>query len=268
MFDRDLIFDFGLHEGWDSRFYLDKGFQVVGLEANPHFCICAHKTFAREIAHDRFYLVDKALSAADESYVTFFVRHDADGWSSLFKDVAERDGQPSQPIRVATTTTSHLFDQHGVPYYVKCDIEGADRIFVEQLISERRRPPFVSVEIDSLVLPELLRQAEYDRFQIVDQSRLQFDRPPDPPREGRFVDITFNGKMSGLFGRELEPSRWVTFDDIYAQIKLWKKLPKMNRTLEYGLRQWGRVTSRGWLNKSSWLDVHATTQAMLAASTA
>ena len=34
-FDRHLIFDFGLHEGWDSRFYLDKGFRdekLAGLD--------------------------------------------------------------------------------------------------------------------------------------------------------------------------------------------------------------------------------------------
>ena len=266
MFDRNLIFDFGLHEGGDSRFYLDKGFRVIGLEANPRFCITAREEFAQDIAHGRFQLVDKALSTEDDSCVSFFIRDDADGWSSLFKDAAERDGRPSVPITVSTTTTSRLFDQFGVPYYVKCDIEGGDTIFVEQLIAERRRPPFVSVEIDSLEIAQLLQQAGYDRFQIVDQSRLQFSRPPRPPREGRFVDITFNGKMSGLFGRELKPKRWATFEDVAAQITLWKKLTQINSVLEYGLRRWGKWTSRGWLNKSSWLDIHATTQAMLEAA--
>jgi FkbM family methyltransferase len=263
MFDRNLIFDFGLHSGMDSRFYLNKGFRVVGLEANPRFCIAAREEFARDIADDKFRLVEKALSTSDDSHVTFFVRDDSDGWSSLFKDVAERDGRPSHSIEVATTTTSRLFDQEGVPYYIKCDIEGADRIFLEQLTAERRRPPFVSVEIDSVELLELLRQAGYDRFQIVDQSRLKFDRPPRPAREGRFVDLTFTGEMSGLFGRELEPSRWSTFEDAVARIKLWKRLPKLNPVLEYGLRRWGKLTKRGWLNKSSWLDVHATTKAAI-----
>jgi FkbM family methyltransferase len=164
MFDHNLIFDFGLHEGRDSRFYLDKGFRVIGLEANPRFCITAREEFAQDIAHERFRLVDKALSTEDDSCVSFFIRDDADGWSSLFKDAAERDGRPSVPITVSTTTTSRLFDQFGVPYYVKCDIEGGDTIFVEQLIAELRRPPFVSVEIDSLEIAQLLQQAGYDRF--------------------------------------------------------------------------------------------------------
>jgi hypothetical protein len=72
--------------------------------------------------------------------------------------------------------------------------------------------------------------------------------------------------MSGLFGRELKPKRWATFEDVAAQITLWKKLNQINSVLEYGLRRWGKLTSRGWLNKSSWLDIHATTQAMLEAA--
>jgi hypothetical protein len=30
-----LVFDLGMHRGLDTRFYLDKGFSVVALEANP-----------------------------------------------------------------------------------------------------------------------------------------------------------------------------------------------------------------------------------------
>src|SRR5258705_12955233 len=98
MIDCNLIFDFGLHEGCDSRFYLNKGFRVVGLEANPRFGIAARKQFAHEIADERFHLVDRALSPEGVSHVMFFVRDDSDGWSSLYKDVAERDGRPSRPI--------------------------------------------------------------------------------------------------------------------------------------------------------------------------
>ncbi len=32
---RDLIFDLGMHTALDTKFYLDKGFRVVAVEANP-----------------------------------------------------------------------------------------------------------------------------------------------------------------------------------------------------------------------------------------
>ena len=31
----DLIYDVGMHDGDDTAYYLDKGFQVVAVEANP-----------------------------------------------------------------------------------------------------------------------------------------------------------------------------------------------------------------------------------------
>jgi hypothetical protein len=34
-FERDLIYDIGLHKGEDSEFYLKKGFRVVAIEALP-----------------------------------------------------------------------------------------------------------------------------------------------------------------------------------------------------------------------------------------
>ena len=33
--EKKLIFDFGVHLGKDSLFYLQKGFRVIGIEANP-----------------------------------------------------------------------------------------------------------------------------------------------------------------------------------------------------------------------------------------
>ncbi|MBK5957041.1 hypothetical protein CCR97_02260 [Rhodoplanes elegans] len=258
--DRGLVFDLGLHEGHDTRYYLDKGFRVVALEANPRFCATAQASFAgRDCV-----VVERALASEADREITFYVRDDSTGWSSLFQDVAERDGRPSTAVRVATTTTSALFDTYGVPYYVKCDIEGADGIFVAQLVADGRAPPFVSVEIDDLEMAEQLRAAGYDRFQIVNQAHLRLYRPPNPAREGRYVPIAFHGKMSGPFGRELPPNRWVTFDALAAQLRRYQSLPELGWLQRKLLRRWGKLTNRGWLIGQSWLDVHATTAAELA----
>ena len=32
---KDLIYDFGMHKGEDTEFYLRKGFRVIAFEANP-----------------------------------------------------------------------------------------------------------------------------------------------------------------------------------------------------------------------------------------
>jgi hypothetical protein len=46
----DLIFDLGMHNAADTKFYLDKGFRVVALEANPALAGAAQSWLAREYA--------------------------------------------------------------------------------------------------------------------------------------------------------------------------------------------------------------------------
>jgi FkbM family methyltransferase len=253
--DRHLIYDLGVHEGHDTQFYLDKGFKVVGLEANPRFCKKASEAFANR----DFVLVERALYTDKDREISFYVRDDLDGWSSVFQGVAERDGHSSKIVRVKTTSLTEMFDAYGVPHYVKCDIEGADAIFAAQLNEDGRLPSFVSVEFDELDLPGQLRNAGYDRFQIVNQAHLRLYRPPLPAREGGHVQISFHGKMSGLFGYELPAQRWVTFEEIVEQFRVYQSLPSLNWLHRKSLRRWGKLTKRGWLIAQGWLDIHATT---------
>jgi len=263
MFQRDLIFDLGMHEGQDARFYLDKGFRVVAVEANPDLCERARTRFAAEAADGRLQLVDRAIWTEADARVPFHIRDDRTLWSSVFLKDAERDRNPSRAIKVETITLQRLAAEFGLPYYVKCDIEGADRILAEQLVAVPERPPFVSLEFGSLEIAALLREAGYDRFQIVNQGHLRLWRPPRPAREGRFVEAAFHGETSGLFGRELDPRQWVDFDRLKMRFELWQRLPRMNRLAAFGLRRWGKLTNQGWLIGRGWLDLHATTERML-----
>ena len=69
-----------------------------------------------------------------------------DDWSSALENWAEKEGHEYQEIIVLAITLSDFFDEYCVPYYIKCDIEGADRTFTEQLLKDGRMLAFVSVE--------------------------------------------------------------------------------------------------------------------------
>jgi hypothetical protein len=71
-------------------------------------------------------------------------------------------------------------------------------------------------------------------------------RPPNPPREGSFADVTFNGHMSGLFGRELPVERWLQFDDAAGLFVQFTGLARRDASLAHG-----------------WLDLHAAKSAAL-----
>jgi FkbM family methyltransferase len=245
-YQTDLIYDLGMHVALDTKFYLDKGFRVVSLEANPALCDAAAKTHAGAIASGHLTIVDRALWYGSDETISFYLNPTKEDWSSAFKGWAEKGGHASQEISVKTITLSRMFDLYGVPYFIKCDIEGADQLFVQQLLADSRRPAFVSIEAISLEALALLYAAGYDRVQIVNQAFNGFVTPPNPSREGKFAHVQFNGHMSGLFGRELAPEGWQTFSVASEDYLAFRKLHDRNELLAHG-----------------WLDFHVASSATL-----
>jgi len=246
VFEPDLVFDLGMHKAFDAKFYLDKGFRVVALEANPQLVAAASTMHADAIRAGRLTIVDRAFWSAPDEAVSFFLNPVKEDWSSVFKGWAEKGGHPSKEIKVSTVTLSRMFDLYGVPYYLKCDIEGADEMFTQQLLRDNRRPAFVSIEAISLDALATLFAAGYDCVQIINQALIGSVVPPNPAREGKHVSVKFNGHMSGLFGRELDPKRWISFSAA-AEIYLdFIKLKRRDDRLAYG-----------------WIDFHVTSRTIL-----
>ena len=139
-----------------------------------------------------------------------------------------------------TISLATLFDRFGVPYYVKCDIEGGDRMFAESLQRIGLLPKYVSIEFTRIEDVAHLFVAGYRRFQVVNQFLHAYTVPPQPAREGAFVDAAFDGETSGLFGKELPTDQWVSF-------------PRVSRLLQ----DWARLRDRAPQLTPGWLDVHA-----------
>jgi len=255
------IFDIGLHEGCDAAFYLKKGFRVVGVEANPELVREAKMRFAGEIARRQLILVDKAVSRKPDKRIPFYQRRDKNGWSSIYREAAERDAEQSTVVDVETVSIGQLFEEHGIPYYLKGDIEGADAVLLEQIAGARKKPLYVSLEFDpgSDSLIDGLLKAGYSRFQLINQGHLRLFTPPNPSREGLYVSQCFHGKMSGLFGRELDPSHWVDERTIRRQWQTWQHIAAggFTRPRRFFYKQYGKVTRKTWCIGSGWMDIHA-----------
>lgn len=256
---QDLIFDVGCHLGEDAAYYLQKGFVVVAVEANPELCARLKQQFSREITSNRFVLVDKAI-AERAGDVEFFVNAKASIWGTIRPDVAQRNaegGAPSEKVSVPSIRFASLIEQFGTPYYLKVDIEGADDLCLEGLLPFEDRPKFVSVEmearspLDVLRTVRLLDKLGYRKYKIVDQKQIPEQTPPSPAREGTYANHRFSLGSTGLFGRELDG--FVSRNAFVAQyaalfltnkmLGLCKRLPALRRLVP---------TSSG-----SWYDLHA-----------
>ena len=192
-----LIYDLGMNNGDDTDFYLKRGFRVVSVEANPALCRLAEARFAEEIATGRLTIIAAAIGAHDGE-VTFHVNLNNHHWSSTDLNWAGRNGSICEAITVECVTLASLYARHGVPHFMKIDVEGADLMVLEQVVAGPTLPDYLSIEDCRFGLDyaRILSEAGYEVFQLIDQSGIAGTRDP-------VSGHVFPAGSSGLFGPDL-----------------------------------------------------------------
>jgi FkbM family methyltransferase len=259
--EKDLIFDFGMHDGADTEFYLRKGFRVVAVEADPLLASAARERFTREIAQGRLTVVNKAV-AADSGHVILH-RVDNTLWSTIEDDraaLAVRKGSDHHDVEVEAITSAELLREFGVPYYLKIDIEGLDTVALKGLAKSTDRPKYISIEAERRDLQSVRAELAifaslgYDRFKVVAQHFVHFQQEPNPPREGLSAG-TPKAESSGLFGEDL-PGAWVTAAEA---LDAYRK-PLFNHYLTGSdaliKSRWLRATLKRMGFRAGWYDTH------------
>jgi FkbM family methyltransferase len=177
----DLIFDIGMHEGWDTAYYLARGFRVVAVDANPALCQATREKFSKEIAYGRLTVLNLGI-AASRGDLDFYITRNKTDWSSFRKDFAERFDGDVEVVTIRCVTLDDLLTDFGVPYDLKIDIEGHDREAVVSLANWKNDlPRFVSVEATVGDFCQLMVPLGYQGFKIINQVYIAHV----PPLEGR-----------------------------------------------------------------------------------
>jgi FkbM family methyltransferase len=261
----DLIFDVGLHLGEDSAYYLRKGYRVVAVEANPALVEQTLKRFADD---DRITILNGAIERGRET-IPFYIDKNSvwgtvdTGWASRNKHL----GSSQELISVPIIDISSIFQQFGVPYYLKLDIEGRERVILDVLRHLPEKPRFLSMESEKVRFRELLRDLfklsslGYRRFKIVQQRDIPNSTIKTTDRWGHPLEYTFEPHASGPFGDDL-PGRWLTLPEtiarfvaifasyrIFGDYGLLFRIPKGRAVYERIARRFGRLPG--------WHDTHA-----------
>jgi FkbM family methyltransferase len=141
---------------------------VVAVEANPVLVQRAKSSLRAYLESGQLQLVNAAVHSQDGN-VQLTVCGDDLGSSSIFHDrVAERS--PAGTFSISAMSAKRLFETYGVPFYLKIDIEGADKLCVYALTRETK-PPYLSFEIDD-ELEQLLAHLGsigFTQFKIINQ---------------------------------------------------------------------------------------------------
>ena len=265
----DLIYDVGAHKGEDAEFYLLKGFRVVAIEAVPALCNDIRVRLRSYLESGQLSLINAAI-ADRAGPTTFFINRRISVYGTVCENWAKRNelfGAPSDKATVNGIRFSDVLAEHGIPYYLKVDIEGSDLLCLHALKLFRPRPKYVSIEsatvqwADALEEFSLLRALGYSKFKLVQQRDIPKQRCPNPPAEGRYVDHRFEKGSSGLFGDEL-PGEWMSEREALKSYRtkflryrlvgdeslLWRS--------KYGQHLYNRYATR--LLRVGWYDTHAT----------
>ena len=176
--DADLIYDVGMHQGDDTAAYLEAGYRVVAIEADPTLVAAARDRFAEPLADGRLTLLDCAIGPENDRR-PFWISSNSE-YSSFSRQNASKWGTTCHPIEVRTRRFEDVLEEYGIPYYLKVDIEHADHYCLEALPSSDL-PAFLSFEKDRLHDLLLARDLGYSRFKLIDQETFrQLIHPPEP----------------------------------------------------------------------------------------
>jgi FkbM family methyltransferase len=220
----DLVYDVGMHNGKDTAAFLAERFRVVAIEANPAYAAAARAQFAEAISTRRLHLVEAAIAEHDGTTEFFLCRTPDTAWSTLEPDVARNrtaeEHAVYETVQVVCRPFETILREHGVPYYLKIDIEGSDVLCLRALHAFGSRPRYVSLEIMRERAYEDLCELValgYSEFKLLNQALNE-----DPETAGAFGEDT--------------PGRWLSLAEL---------LPLYRPALER--------TGRGGV----WFDVHA-----------
>jgi FkbM family methyltransferase len=154
----DLIFDIGANIGYKSDIFLRLGANVVAVEPDEN-CqqILKEKFLKYRLKKRPFVLVGKAVSE-DAALETMWI--DAPGsakntlskkWAETLREDETRFGNRldfGQSRNVETVSLEQLITTHGLPFFIKIDVEGYELNVLRAL---KRAVPYLSFEVN---LPE------------------------------------------------------------------------------------------------------------------
>lgn len=210
----DLVFDIGANKGEKTAALLSLGTRVVAVEPNEACIAVMERDFCRAVAKNRLH-IERAAAAAEPGTVALTTFDSVAGMSSgspEFLDHALAIGYVArETVTVRAITLDELISRHGLPAFIKIDVEGMDADVLRGLSA---KPTTLSFEYNTA--PSL-----------AGRTRSCFD-------ECRRLGFKFANVTDGVAPRFLFDD-WKTLDQIGDQIEEW---------IGAATTRWGDVVAR------------------------
>ena len=204
-----VIWDLGSNNGSDIDYYLRIADRVVAIEAIPGLCSQIQSKFRDAISQGRLFLYNKVLALDGQSSCIFYIhKHRVEESTTLRPGInylADFD-----IVTLPTIELSQILDEHGLPWYVKIDLEGLDFAIVNLMFNMGIIPEFLSAEVQDLRVASLIAANPcYKSFNLVNGRTLPLDygKAFISTPSGK-TPFKFNPDMSGPMGLDIS-SPWL-----------------------------------------------------------
>jgi len=167
--------------------------------------------------------LENVAIAQEDGPLTFNENESVSVWGTTSPLPVERDERWRGTKSVATIVQGRRFEnvlrEHGLPYYTACRTtrravlhEGRHRgrrsAVRRGVARATEKPKYVSIESDMASWGlhrqriQIAARSRLPLFKVVHQLEVPQQTPPNPAREGQYVDHSFPAGASGLFGDE------------------------------------------------------------------
>jgi FkbM family methyltransferase len=104
---RGLVYDLGMNNGDDTAHYLEQGYRVLAVEADPDLVSTARKRFQSSIENGQAIVLNVGISHHCGT-ATFWICDDNSIWNSFIKERAVRNGLRHHAIEIPVVTLPDL----------------------------------------------------------------------------------------------------------------------------------------------------------------
>jgi FkbM family methyltransferase len=227
--ERALAYDVGMHNGDDSHYYLAKGFDVIGIDANPVQCRNCAIRFRDEIAAGRMIILNEGVGPS-EGTLDFYINEVQDSLSTFAPEklgesktiIYSKEQLTSwKQVYVKTRKLSSIVAEYGSPTVVKLDVEHFDHLVLLDLLETHIAPPYISSEVQTIDPFCALVCMGYERFKLLDGSTVgeKFGDHEIATLDGRRIRHSFTQHSSGPLADDL-PGQWLDKDEALLHLML------------------------------------------------
>ena len=148
---------------------------MIAIDADPRAVDAARRRFRSELTTGRLTVLNVGI-AETAGTGTFWICEGVSAWNSFNREISSGSGEKHHAIEIQMRPFSDILDEHGVPFFLKIDIEYNDPFCIRALAG-RRLPPFISAKDNNEDLSEtqvppillMLHDAGYRRFKLISQ---------------------------------------------------------------------------------------------------